>query len=139
MAGPNQLAGAWRLLHKYGIAKWRTVVKGRFGPVVQATARGRRSRQRVAQRRKALCATGRFPTRYVRSLYVDSFSEFVTMHIQKWEARRESEYASQLARSKKMSDEKIGLENLPVLSDDPLFWGPKSFEPGLDAFNHAAY
>src|SRR5439155_795588 len=38
-----------------------------------------------------------------------------------------------------MSDQKTALEKLPVLRDDPLFWGSESFDPGLDAFNHEAY
>lgn len=39
----------------------------------------------------------------------------------------------------RMSDETTPLEKLPVLKDDPLFWGDESFDPSQDAFNHEAY
>jgi KAP-like P-loop domain-containing protein len=38
-----------------------------------------------------------------------------------------------------MSDKKPALEKLPVLKDDPLFWGTEDFDPSRDAFNHEAY
>ncbi len=39
----------------------------------------------------------------------------------------------------KMNEPKTVLEKLPVLKDDPLFWGAEEFDRNLDAFNHEAY
>jgi len=38
-----------------------------------------------------------------------------------------------------MDDQKTALEKLPVLKDDPLFWGVGGYDPSQDAFNHEAY
>lgn len=38
-----------------------------------------------------------------------------------------------------MAEQKEFFNTLSILRDDPLFWGAEAFDPGLDAFNHAAY
>ena len=38
-----------------------------------------------------------------------------------------------------MNDHKTLPEKLPVLNDDPLFWGSEEFDRNQDAFNHEAY